>query len=173
MRSFTAPPRSIEFSKFVEFTLLLANPQDLKEQIAQFAEATSEYKEAARQYNDAVKIAKTVDIAEALKLANEEEAQHLSALNKALDEQERNINKTLADGQQALSDNITKEAKVINAKQKELDNSVSDANRDLASQREAIDRREKELLEGQIALNSDLANLNSRKARVDEAFANS
>ncbi|KKM61728.1 hypothetical protein LCGC14_1528820 [marine sediment metagenome] len=173
MRSFTAPPRSIEFSKFVEFTLLLANPQDLKEQIAQFAEATSEYKEAAKQYNDAVKIAKTVDVAEALKLANEEEAQRLSALNKALDEQERSNNKVLSDGKQALSDSVTEQAKIIEAKQRELDNSVSDANANLASQREAIDRREKELLEGQTTLNSDLTNFNSRKARVDEAFANS
>ncbi len=170
MRSFTAPPRSIEFSKFVEFTLLLANPQDLSEQIAQFQRATDEYKAATSEYADALKISSSVSKAAILEKENELECNRLNALSKVLDARDKEFKTTTTEERKKLDASISKAEKEISAKWLALNNEIREHNEAVEKQEADIVRREQALVDGQTSLEAHLTSFNAKKERIDAAF---
>jgi len=165
------PPKSIEFSKFIEFTLLLANPKELKAELDQFAKATASFKKAAKQHSDAVKIAATIDIAEAMQVANSEEASRLKVLGKQIDAKNKASDDRIA---QDTKDQATQTQRVENSlarKQNEFDVETKKASASLARREQALAKGKAELADGIRNLETSQTNFAARKAKVEDAYA--
>ena len=170
MTGITPPPSSADFGKFVSFVTLLSNPKELAKHVSQFAKAEEGYRRAMGEHEGIMKIAATLEKAEAIKEANEIEATRIKVLNGILDTREKEFDASLERRAKEFGNKVAATTEQIEAKQEGFDRSVNDVNKDLNTRAAALDKREKELLDGQTALETDLTKFNSRKARVDEAY---
>ncbi len=165
-----APPSSNDFAKYVGFVTLLSNPKELSKNIKQFNEAQQDYEEARKGYDDAVKIAKTVDIAEALKLANEEEAFRLKTLGKSLYDKEKAVDDLLAKKHTNFKSETRRVAAELNTKQSQFDQEVTNRNAELEAWDVRLNKRESVLADDLARLEKEKRVFKDKVTRVEQAY---
>ena len=165
-----SPPSSNEFGKFVEFVELLSNPKKLKENLTQFKNATSDFNKAAKELSDVKKIAKSVAIAEALRVSNEEEASRLKVLKKALDARDQESDTKMARNQKAIDKTNKEFTAEVERKRNEIDALARNTNLTLERREEAVGKREDEIVVAEGQLKNHTARLKQKEERIAEAF---
>lgn len=165
-----APPSSAEFGKFVEFVTLLSSPKRLASNVKQFAESEASYREAKKEYDDAIQIAATIEKANAIKERSEVEYSRVKTENTALDARLASIDVEIEEKKKTYY----AEANIIS---KELDdkaaahlNAVTKYEAKVAKQEAAFEKREDRLNEGEKTLDREMKALEDRHERVERAF---
>lgn len=164
------PPRSLEFNKFIEFVILLANPKELSKDLKQFKEASNEYIKAKKAYEDALKIAATVEEAESIKEANNAEASRLKVLNQTTAEQKRSVETLLAKKHEDFQTEATKTKNELEAEREELTRIMDNNNVTFNTQSEDLERREKILADGLESLKREKRIFKEKRTRVEQAY---
>lgn len=169
--NFSPPPASGDFSKFIEFARLLTDPKKLNKHIDQFEKASKEYIEATKKYADALKIATTLDEANAIKECCEIEVALVKSQNVALDARLTSIDGEISVKKEKFTSDAEKVRKALEDREVAHLSAVAEFKANAAAQEEAMGRREDVLNEGEARLERELGAIKEKKARVDEAYA--
>ena len=165
-----SPPGSNDFAKFVGFVTLLSDPKELSKNIKQFDEAQGDYEVARKDYDNAVKIAATVEIAEALLVSNQEEAARLKVLDKSMYDREKAVDNLLAKKHQDFKKETRKTVAELTARESELNHTITSSNVALEAQEQNLSNRETALVDGLANFEKEKRIFENKKSRVEQAY---
>ncbi len=165
-----SPPSSNEFAHLVDFVTLLADPKLLSKHVKEFNLAQLSYQEAKNKYDDAVKIAATVEKAEAMKEANEAEASRLKVLDRSIQNKEESIEKVLAKKDHDFNREIARAREKFKAEQDEFNHTVTTTNTKFDIQNEDLSKRESELANELADLEKEKRLFEGKRSRVEQAY---
>ncbi len=169
--SITSPPK-VATNELMDALVLLSEPVKFKERIKEYAATIKKINAASRKYDDAVKIAATVERAEAFARERRDSIDKLEAKRNEIDKirqaklaaQEMSITR-----REGAHQTVVKEHEEANTATR---NDATKLNRSLMQREATLERGNKQLAQDNASLKTAQDALSERRARLADAIKN-